>query len=334
MCFKVKDTFEKECNQGNVPASSCLSDFFISVESDDKATILFGNPGCVIDTNAWPRGRILAGIDHQASSDKSPRALVAEALDHSYHLGSLSASVNLFHKIPSRLEQSWVQGQIKVTLNESVFNGSHGMKHCAELALHILQRAAHRHGKIMFENLRKFMEMKEEDKNDLLAFVPVVVFIRHDGGHDHKNTLLQNIAASVAFAELLQLHVLVNDRNAPDGSWINSVERCMNIINLSPAHQSYSRDECNTRESLVKSYSSMKALRDLGDRDEMVKEEWSESISGIIDDIGSSMSQLILKDEPVTFAPSAIEDDVMVLKEVLQNACDDYSDKYRAQDDV
>jgi hypothetical protein len=279
-------------------------------------------------------GVFLLELKNQSSSDKSPRARVAEALDHSYHLGSLSASVNLFQEIPSRLEQSWVQGQIKVTLNDSVFNGSHGMKHYAELALQILQRAARRHGKIMFENLRQFMEMKEEDKNELLAFVPVVVFIRHDGGHDHKNTLLQNIAALVAFVELLQLHALVNNRNAPDGSWINSVECCLNILNLGLDHQSYARDECNTQEYLVKSCSSMKALRDLGDRDEMVKEEWSESISGIIDDIGSRMSQLLLKDEPVTVAPSAIEDDVMVLKEVLQNACDDYSDKYRARDDL
>jgi hypothetical protein len=71
----------------------------------------------------------------------------------------------------------------------------------------------------------------------------------------------------------------------------------------------------------------MKALRDLGDCDEIIKEEWSESISGVINDIGSRMSQLLLKNEPVTVAPSAIEDDVMVLKEVLQNACDDYSNK-------
>jgi hypothetical protein len=42
------------------------------------------------------------------------------------------------------------------------------------------------------------------------------------------------------------------------------------------------------------------------------------------------MSQLLLKDEPVTVAPIAIKD----LKEVLQNACDDYSDKYRARDDL
>jgi hypothetical protein len=187
------------------------------------------------------------------------------------------------------------------------------MKHYAELALQILQRATRCHGKIMFENLRQFMEMKEEDKNELLAFVSVVVFIRHDGGHDHKNTLLQNIAASVAFLELLQLHALVKNRNAPDGSWINIVERCMNILNLGLAHQSYVRDECSTRESLIKSCSSMKALRDLGDRDEMVKEEWSESISGIIDDIGSRMSQLLLKDEPVTVVPSAIKDVMMFI---------------------
>jgi hypothetical protein len=147
MCVKAKDTFEKERNQVSVPVSSCMSDFFISVESDDKAKIPFGNPGRAIDTNARPYGRILAGIEHQSSSDKSPRARVAEALDHSYHLGYLSASVNLFQEIPSRLEQSWVQGQIKVTLDDSVFNGSHGMKNYAELALQILQRAARCHGK-------------------------------------------------------------------------------------------------------------------------------------------------------------------------------------------
>jgi hypothetical protein len=104
----------------------------------------------------------------------------------------------------------------------------------------------------MFEKLRQFMEMKEEDNNELLSFVPVVVFIRHDGGHDQKNTMLQNIAAPVAFVELLQLYALVNNRNAPDGSWINSVERCIKILNLGLVHQSYARDECTTRESLVK----------------------------------------------------------------------------------
>jgi hypothetical protein len=114
------------------------------------------------------------------------------------------------------------------------------------------------------------------------------------------NTLLQNISASVAFVELLQLSALVNNRNTPYGSWINSVKRCMNIIYLGLAHNSYADGERNTLEYLVKSCPSMKALRDLGGHDEMVNDEWSESISGIMDDIGSRMSQLLLKDEPFT----------------------------------
>jgi hypothetical protein len=114
------------------------------------------------------------------------------------------------------------------------------------------------------------------------------------------STLLQNISGSVAFVELLQLSALVNNRNAPYGSWINSVKRCMNIIYLVLAHQSYADGECKILEYLVKSCSSMKALRDLGGHDEMVKYEWSESISGIMDDIGSRISQLLLKDEPFT----------------------------------
>jgi hypothetical protein len=102
--------------------------------------------------------------------------------------------------------------------------------------------------------------MKEEDEHELLAFVPAVVFIRHSGGHDNKSTLLQNHAESVAFVDFLQLHALLNNRNAPDGSWTNSVERCMYILNLGMDHQSYAHDDCNTRESLVKSCSRMKAL--------------------------------------------------------------------------
>jgi hypothetical protein len=49
----------------------------------------------------------------------------------------------------------------------------------------------------------------------------------------------------------------------------------------------------------------------------MVKEECSKSISGIIDDIVSRMNQLILKDEPVTVAHSAIKDDIVVSEGIV-----------------
>jgi hypothetical protein len=122
-------------------------------------------------------------------------------------------------------------------------------------------------------SLRQFIDMHSNQQEALLKYVPAVVFILHDGRHDHTNTLLQNIAASLALIELLQLHVCVNNHSAPDGSWVKSIERCINLLNLALAHHSYARDDCATREHLVKSYTSMKALRDLGMRDEVVKED-------------------------------------------------------------
>jgi hypothetical protein len=78
----------------------------------------------------------------------------------------------------------------------------------------------------------------------------------------------------------------------------------------------------------------MKAIRDLGMRDEVVKEEWAECTSNMLDYIGTRMSQLFLKEEHVDFAPSATDDDVNVLKEVLIGAYDDFSEKLRSHDEL
>jgi hypothetical protein len=183
-------------------------------------------------------------------------------------------------------------------------------------------------------SLHQFINMRIGQKEALLKYVPAVVFTCHDGGHDHKNTLFHNIAASVALIELLQLHACINNCNAPDGLWVNTKERCMNLLNLSLVHQSYARDECAIREYLAKSYTSMKVLRDLRMRDEVVKEEWSEYTSVMLDDIGTHMSQLFLEEEPVDVAHSATDNNVNALKEVLIGACDDFSDKLRSRDEL
>jgi hypothetical protein len=82
------------------------------VESDDKAKIPFGNRSHVIDTNARPHGRILTDVEAATSKDTAPKTKLAEALDHSYHVGSVYPSVNLFQTIPSRLEESWVREKV------------------------------------------------------------------------------------------------------------------------------------------------------------------------------------------------------------------------------
>jgi hypothetical protein len=71
------------------------------------AKISFGNPGRSIDINARPRGRILAAADQSQSNGGPPKPKIGEALDHSYHLGSITPSSNLHQLIPDRLEESW-----------------------------------------------------------------------------------------------------------------------------------------------------------------------------------------------------------------------------------
>jgi hypothetical protein len=98
-----------------------LSDLLLSVDSEDKVKIPFGNPGRTIDTNAQH-------INHKAMVPP-PKPKIGEPLDHSYHIGSISTSTNLHQIIPACLEESWVTGQVKVTLDDYVCNGSHGINH-------------------------------------------------------------------------------------------------------------------------------------------------------------------------------------------------------------
>jgi hypothetical protein len=180
ICIMFKLAFDQE--NRNMVFTFDLSDFFVCVESDDKAKIPFGDPGRAIDSNARPHGRILAGIDNTTENDAAPKTKIADALDRSYHVGSISPSVNLFQAIPSRLDESWVGGGVKVTLNDSVFEGSNGMKHYAELALQVLQIAAQRQGTHNSKCIHQFNQLNEDDKEKLLKYVPAVVFINHDGG--------------------------------------------------------------------------------------------------------------------------------------------------------
>jgi hypothetical protein len=102
------------------------------------------------------------------------------------------------------------------------------------------------------------------------------------GGHDHTNTLVQNECASLAFVLFLKLAGIVNNHDAPDGSWINSVERIMQLLNLGTAHQSHAREECATLEGLVHGCNSMKRLRQIGIAQPEIVIEWNDAVEPVI----------------------------------------------------
>jgi hypothetical protein len=53
--------------------------------------------------------------------------------------------------------------------------------------------------------LCQFIDIYEGKKRAIIKYIPAVVFIQHDGGRDQKNTPIQNMAALIAFYELLKL---------------------------------------------------------------------------------------------------------------------------------
>ena len=110
-----------------------FEDFILKVESDDRAKIPFGKPRNPIDSGVRPHGRILTQVNNDGTND------VESSGDHSYHLGSITPSVNLYQTVPDEIGHSWVHGRVNVTLNDSVFEASSVWKYAAQLCLQVFE---------------------------------------------------------------------------------------------------------------------------------------------------------------------------------------------------
>ena len=294
----------------------------LKVESDDKAKIPFGKPGNPIDSGVRPHGRIIATVNKDGTNN------VKLSGDHSYHLGSLTTSVNLFQTVPEEIGHSWVRGKVYVTLNDSVFESSSGWKHAAQLCLQLIEKACLRANVDIITNLRDFKyNITDTHREMLLKFIPSVIFISTDGGSDHKNTNIQNQAAMLAVVLILDLYICIANRNAPDGSWINSVERIMSLLNLGLQWCAFERNKITDTaiEDIVSKCNSITELREKGKCNPQISQCWVESLKNIKTDIGKRFRALSLKDEKVIVAKSDSNDDVLVLQDLVKVECPDFS---------
>ena len=69
-----------------------------------------------------------------------------------------------------------------MTLNDSVFDGSNGWKHAAQLALQIVRRACLKAGIATIESIRTFHNLQIDDKKKLMEPIPFVLINATDGG--------------------------------------------------------------------------------------------------------------------------------------------------------
>ena len=202
---------------------------------DDKAKIACGD-AVPISTGVRANNKgIVADGDRQG----------LKALDHDFHYANIIPSVTLLSNIPNDISGSFFIGdkdsigQIFVTLKDATFDASNVFDHCAQLIDTLCNK----------------------------GLTPTVLVLQTDGGPDHSLTRVATKFAMIAVFKDLDLDHLVILRGAPNGSARNKIERAMSVLNLPLAHMAVRRQDMSKWAELeLKSASSMKAVRDIGEK--------------------------------------------------------------------
>ena len=236
-----------------------------------------------MSTNARPTNKIIA----RAFDD-------LKCTDHDFHLASLISSVDLGLTVPESLHDSWHRGKVSCTIRDAVFNSTTAWKHCSQLALRLIRNAAQKSNILQPTSLKHFSLLSREEKQRIMLFVPSILFISTDGGGDHNNTFVRNKAAYAAMFKFLDLDELYVFRNAPNGSWINPVEKSMGSLNLGLMHLALERDKCSSDmvEKIVCNCISMSDLRSKARTYPNVEEEFKSCMKNVITTLESRFEMI------------------------------------------
>lgn len=143
----------------------------------------------------------------------APTSTTLVAGDNDMTKSSLTPSVSLQIDIPGYTDDSFVRGQVSVTLNDSVFQASTPFRHAVSISKQIVDK---------------------EQVNVLLKY--------SDGGVDHRNNLESVKCAYICMFNEVNLDMLILCICAPGHSWRNPAERVMSILNLGLQNCSLERE--------------------------------------------------------------------------------------------
>jgi hypothetical protein len=161
------------------------------------------------------------------------------AADHDFNCDSITPSVKLVLTVPpsddAAAPTSYYDGQVHVSLKDSILQLSTPLRHAAE-TLEVIRLAGHEQCKVLV--------------------------IRTDGGPDRNNTFVSVQLAFFALALELDLDCLILMCITSGQSFVNPVERVMSLLNLAMHGLSLERGNSGTdTEALSKNLSTMKARR-------------------------------------------------------------------------
>lgn len=244
---------------------------------DDKAKVKVGEPGFAISSGV--RGRVTI----------APTGTTLVAGDHDMNKVSLTPSVTLQADIPQTVEESFVRGQVQVTVNDSVFEVSNPFRHAASLV--------------------RIMEGK--DNNIMILYT--------DGGVDHRNTIQSVQCSAICMFKELNLDMLILARCAPGQSWRNPAERIMSLLNLGLQNCSLERERLNDDfEHLLKKCGSMADIRAEASKKPELKAAFKESVEPVQSLIRNRFARLKLKEKPVQISDPITDIEIDTLQRHLR----------------
>ncbi|CAG2208657.1 unnamed protein product [Mytilus edulis] len=245
---------------------------------DDKAKVKVGEPGFAISSGV--RGRVTI----------APTNTTLVAGDHDMNKVSLTPSVTLNASIPRTVQESFVRGDVLVTVNDSIFQASNPFRHAASLV--------------------KTMSDKEN---------PNIIMQYTDGGVDHRNTIQSVQCAAICIFKELNLDMLILARCAPGHSWRNPAERIMSLLNLGLQNCALERERSDdATEKLLKRCGSMADIRTEAEKKPELKGAYKESVEPVQSLIRNRFSRLKLKDQPVSVSDPMTDIEIDTLQRHLR----------------
>ena len=132
------------------------------------------------------------------------------------------------------------QGEITVSLHDSTFHPSTSRHHAASMIGYLREKAGTVAKETQAASLSEDIDVDAIPdsaesflSDDLIAsFMPYVVLLETDGGPDHNLKFLRNCISLLATFLVGNMDKLVAVRGCPGHSYLNTVERCMSILNL------------------------------------------------------------------------------------------------------
>jgi hypothetical protein len=260
-------------------------DFCVLISVDDKNHIPVGEPDVPIATIYRSKKAVTHANIPNVAADHDTASKC-----------KFSPSVAMVIDIPDDISGDFYNGQVTVTLKDTLFEPSNPMRHIAEIRKTLGETG----------NLGKPIRL-----------------IFSDGGPDHRVTYPSVKLSLISMFLLDNCDYVLAMRTAPHQSYRNWVERIMSILNLALQTIAIERQKmCDEMEHIMKSLNTMASIRKAAEKNVSFQTALTDSLESVKNSLNTLFARLSLKEKHFRIGNPASNTLMDELWEALQNLDD------------